>query len=129
MLDNESIFEGDTILIKGDLEPDMKQVNDEKFIEEVHNPDQFIEDNELYPQVLIGTSSCIGTGLDSSSVYSVMRIGFPTSIINMIQEMGRCGCGRSNDGSTPSDLFSLCVRLNDYTYLHERLYSKISHFG
>ena len=126
LLDQDLIFEGDTILIKGDLESDMKQVNAEKFTEEVHNLDVLIENNEFYPRVLLATSSCIGAGLDSSAVYSVLRIGFPTSLINMIQEMGRCGRGRDDDGISPTDLFSLCVKLSDYVYLHKRLFSKVS---
>ena len=126
LLDEDWIFEGDTILIKGDLESDMKQVNAEKFTEEVHNPDVLIENNEFYPQVLLATSSCIGAGLDSSAVYSVLRIGFPTSQINMIQEIGRCERGRDDDGNSPTDLFSLCVKLSDYVYLHKRLFSKVS---
>ena len=126
LIDQESIFEGDTILIKGDLESDMKRVNAERFTEEVYNPDEILENNDFYPRVLIATSSCIGAGLDSSAVYSVLRIGFPTSLINMIQEMGRCGRGRTNDGSSPTDLFSLCIKLNDYVYLQERLFTHVT---
>ena len=126
LLENEATFEGDTLLIIGDLETEVKQVNAERFTEEVTNADELIEDNEFYPRVLVATSSCIGAGLDSSLVYSVLRIGFPTSLINMIQEMGRCGRGRINDGSSPTDLFSLCIRLNDYVYLHERLFSNVT---
>ena len=126
MLDNETIFEGDTILIKGDLETELKQVNAERFTEEIHNGDELIEENEFYPYVLIATSSCIGAGLDSSLVYSVLRVGFPTSLINMIQEMGWCGRGRVNNGASPTDLFCLCLRLNEYFYLHEQLFAKVT---
>ena len=66
LLDNESVFEGDTVLIKGDLDPEVKKVNAEKFTEEVINPAEVIEENEFYPRVPIATPSCIGAGLDSS---------------------------------------------------------------
>ena len=72
LLENKSIFEGDTLLIIGDLETEVKQVNAERFTEEINNADKLIEENEFYPRVLIATSSCIGTGLDSSLVYSVL---------------------------------------------------------
>ena len=121
-----SAFEGDSIMINGDMESELKLASVKRFTTEVSNPRDIIDKNEYYPRVLIATASCIGAGLDSSSVYSVIRIGFPTSIIDMIQEMGRCGRTRTNDGTCPSDDFYLFLSLNDFIYLNERLYQAIN---
>ena len=117
-----SAFEGDTIMINGDMESEVKLVSSTTFTSVIENPREKIDKNEFYPRVLIATSSCIGAGLDSSFVYSVVRIGFPTSILDLIQEMGRCGRSRLNDGANPSDDFYLFLSLTDFIYLNERLY-------
>ena len=39
---------------------------------------------------MLGTSGCIGAGLDCDDVHLVCRIGLATSVLNLIQEMGRC---------------------------------------
>ena len=95
--DLESPFEGDIILVHGDQELEIKSASIVKFPEERSNPMFAIDNDEFYPRVLVAASSCIGAGLDSASAYSAIRIGFPTSILNMVQEMGRCGRTRSND--------------------------------
>ena len=60
-------------------------------------------------------------GLDSSDIYSVCRIGSPSSVIDMVQDMGRCGYGCvSTDGFT-DDVF-LKVSLEDFVYFNQRLY-------
>jgi hypothetical protein len=117
-----SAIQGDTIIINGDLESEVKLMSATKFTEDVENPNDLIENNKFYPRILVATSSCIGAGLDSSSVYTVIRIGFPTSTLDLIQEMGRCGRNRINDGTNPSDNFHVFVNLNDFIYLNERLY-------
>ena len=70
----------------------------------------------------MATAGSIGTGLDSQDVYSVTRIGYPTSVIDMAQEMGRCGRGRSSSGSAVTGEFHLVLSLNDFVYLNQRLY-------
>ena len=50
------------------------------------------------------------------------RAGFPTSIFEMAQEMGRCGRGRSNNTGTVTDNFYLLLSCDDYIYLNTRLY-------
>ena len=54
-------------------------------------------------------------------MHSVVRIGFPTSVLDLIQEMGRCGRSRLNDGANPSDDFYLFLSLTDFTCSNERL--------
>ena len=92
-------------MIKGDMETKLKLASVTRFTDEVNNPLDIIDKNEYYPRVLIATASYIGASLDSSSVYSVIRIGFRTSIIDMIQEMGHCGKNHTNNGTYPSDDF------------------------
>ena len=84
-------IEGDTILINGNLESEWKFFFAQKFTEQADNPEEYIVNNIYYPRILAATSGCIGGSLDSSAVYCVIRDGFPSSILDLIQEMGRCG--------------------------------------
>lgn len=65
----------------------------ERFIQVMSNPEELINSNKLYPGILIATAGSIGAGLDSPDVYLVCQASFPTSIFEMVQEMGRCGRG------------------------------------
>ena len=76
----------------------------------------------FFARVLFATASCIGARLDCSNACSVMRIGFRSSIIDMIQEMGICGRGRTNDCDDPMDNFVIVINLNDYVYMNEKIY-------
>ena len=58
-------------------------------------------------------------GLDSPDVFAVARMGFPTSIFEMAQELERCGRGRSG---TVTDDFYLLLSCQDFIYLNTRLY-------
>lgn len=72
---------------------------------------------------MLAAAGCIGTGLDCKSVFSVIRIGFSSSIIDLTQEMGRCGRCRQNDGSNPSDVFASILNLNDRVCMNKRIFS------
>ena len=117
-----SFFDGDTIMINGEIESEVKLMSATTFTSESNNRPNRDNETVFNPRVLIATSSCIGAGLDSSSVYSVIRIGYPTSVLDMIQEMGRCGRNRSNNGENPSDDFYLFLTMHDFIYLNKRLY-------
>ena len=52
LLDNKSLFQGDTVLFVGDLEPEVKLINAQSFTKEVNNPSELIENNEFFPRVL-----------------------------------------------------------------------------
>ena len=69
-------------------------------------------------------SNAMDTGLDCSDVHTVFRIGSSTSVINCIQEMGRCGRSMS---STGNDCFTISFVIKDYIYLYERLYVDDNH--
>ena len=49
------------------------------------------------------------------------RIGFPSSVIDMVQEMGRCGRGRASITGFTDDYF-LKLSLDGFVYLNQRLY-------
>ena len=76
--------------------------------------------------MLIATSGCIGAGLDCSDVVLVLRDGFLTSMIDLIQEMGCCGRSRptNNDNIIGiHDCFHLIISLPSITYLIEGIYA------
>ena len=125
--DVKSLFKGDTMLIIGDQHPEVKHHSAQKFTMEMTSDEvqSALKSNQFHPRVLVATSSCIGAGLDCAFVCGVVRIGFPTSILNLAQEMGRCGRNRSNNGSSPTDHFILILTLNDCVYLHERLFTNV----
>lgn len=119
-LDRTLDMKGDTVLVVGNLDTELKfsyttDFTNTSFMSE----DQFKEDT-LCPRFLIGTPGCIGAGLDCHHVNFVKRMGLPTSIIDMVQEVGRCG--RANDNNSDPNVYSIIFTLNDYTYLIERLY-------
>lgn len=125
-LDSVDEIVGDSCLVIGNQERELKFAYTVAFTDteilqsDIDNPDIF------YPRFLLGTSGCIGAGIDCSNVKHVMRIGMPTSITNFLQEMGRCGRkqGRVEDTSNNiiQDDITIIITLYDYVYLHERLY-------
>ena len=83
-----------------------------------------IKNNDFYPRALIATSSCIGAGLDCSDFCVVARDGFPTSLLDFAQEIGRCG--RSEDSTTNEKAhrcFQLMLSMNSFLCLVERMRS------
>jgi superfamily II DNA helicase RecQ len=122
-LDDPLNVDGDTILINGDLEPEWKFVSTQCFTETNLNPAKTIEDNCFYPRILIATSGCIGAGLDCADVNLVVRDGFPSSLLDMIQEMGRCGRGVCPISNNKKDgFFHMILNVESFTYLIERMY-------
>ena len=121
-LDTSDDNRGDALIIQGDMKPEVKILSAEIFTKNVENPEDMIHKNEFYPRILIATAGSIGAGLDSDMVNSVVRVGFPTSLIDMVQEMGRCGRGRSNDDGIVTDNFHILLSCHDFVYLNQRLY-------
>ena len=123
-LDHESPFLADTLLITGDVEPELKLACTEEFASPAY--DDHINNIDLMsPRILFATATCIGAGLDCSSVFSALRLGLSSSILDFIQEMGRCGRGRQNDGANPTDNFHIAFNINDFMHMHERIHKKI----
>jgi superfamily II DNA helicase RecQ len=123
-LDDPLNIDGDTILINGDLEPEWKFVCTQCFTQIVEHPNQLLEENVYFPRILVATSGCIGAGLDSPDVDLVIRDGFPSSLLDLIQEMGRCGRGQcqSTNDKKPGH-FHMIVNIDSFIYLIERLYT------
>lgn len=120
-LDHDSNLQGDSLLLTGNIEPKLKLACTNSFtLELVHEKIDF--DNIFTPWILIATASCIGAGLDCSAAHSVAHVGFPPSILDLMQEMGRCG--RERHGQDGGDKYVLVVNLNDCIYLVERIHTK-----
>lgn len=114
---------GDSILIVGSLETELKIFYTKEFTKKVNLVET--KDNDFfYARFLIGTSGCIGAGLDSDDVKYVIRLGMPTSVMNFIQEIGRCGrrISTGEEINIVQDCALVAFNLMDYVYLVERLY-------
>ena len=121
-LDMNDEIKGDVLVINGKLKPEVKFASDERFTQVLDNQEELINNNRFYPRILLATAGSIGAGLDSSDVYVVCRAGFPTSIFEMAQELGRCGRGRTNESGIVTDNFHLMLSLDDFIYLNTRLF-------
>ena len=121
-LNSSDEIKGDILIIHGDMKKEVKFVSAERFTESIDDPQLLLDSNKFYARILLATAGSIGAGLDSQDVYSVTRIGYPTSVIDMAQEMGRCGRGRSSSDSAVTGEFHLVLSLNDFVYLNKRLY-------
>lgn len=51
----------------------------------------------------------------------MVRVGFPPSLIDMVQEMGRCGRGHSNNDDRVTDNFHLLLSCHAFVYLNQHL--------
>ena len=95
-LDSSDGIKGDALIIHGDMKAEVKFVSAQMFTKNTENAKDLVNTNSFYPRILMATAGSIGTGHDSGDVYCVVKIGFSTSILEMVQEMGRCGRGRQN---------------------------------
>jgi len=117
-MDMQDNIQGDVLIIQGDLQPEVKFVSAQQFTRHITDPQVLLDKNEYYPRILLATAGCIGAGLDSADVYSVIRVGFPSGILDMVQEMGRCGRGRitsSGIGGAHTDDFHLLLSIKSST--------------
>ena len=103
-------FSGVKSLIIGNLEVELKLDVVQAFTTPLAL-NKTIPTNNFHSRKLFATASCIGEGLDFADIYTVICIGFPTSILDLIQEMGCYGRRRSNNGSTPTGFFILVITL------------------
>jgi hypothetical protein len=123
---NEVNIDGDSVLGVGDVKQELKYAYTIAFTcksTTIGNSNN--ENGCLFnPKFLFGTSGCIGAGLDSDEVRLVLRLGMPTSLINLIQEMGRCGCQKEiiRVSNHNLDCYKIYSPLQDYIYLNERIF-------
>ena len=124
-LDSTGEIIGDTALVIGDQETELKIAYTTAFTASTTNVDQ-VNGNAFYPRFLLGTPGCIGAGIDSDMVNLVCRLGMSTSILNFIQEMGRCGRKRHDiqhmSMMTIQDSMCISFSMEDYVYLNQRLF-------
>ena len=85
-------------------------------VDDINNSTKFT------PRVLLGTAGCIGAGLDNNDVHLVQRVGMPTSRLNLIQEMGRCGRKTNGEYLGIHNCYHVIYNLKDFVYLNERLH-------
>ena len=71
--------------------------------------------DEFYQRILFGTPGYLGVDIDSKYILCVFCIGLSTSILDFIQELGRCG---RHEDSNKKDLFFFTFTLIEYVYLH-----------
>ena len=122
-LDVENKISGDTVLVVGNQDPELKFAFTTQFTNTKFSNQDNDDGTTFRPRFLLGTSGCIGAGLDCPDVHLVVRMGLPTSIINFIQEMGRCGRTLPTTNTSESiDQFHIIFTIHDYVYLFERLY-------
>ena len=116
-------FPGTTVLVIGSEDSIRKQLYTLAFTKTWSTSE--IEDSSIFtPRVLLGTSGCIGTGIDCDDVHLMLRLGLPTSLLHLIQEMGRCGrsINALEDGQSKKNCYHVMFTLQDFVYLTERLY-------
>jgi superfamily II DNA helicase RecQ len=88
---NDTGLPGDVIHVDGDLFKEQKFHNITIFLQrgKISNPKD--PSNPLDPRILVATSGAANAGIDSADVYLVLRDGFPPSIADLLQELGRAG--------------------------------------
>jgi hypothetical protein len=124
---NEVNIDGKSVLVVGDVEQELKYVYTIAFTGKKNRNNNSNKDNgcTFKPRFLFGTSGCIGAGLDSDEVHLVIRLGMPTSLIDLIQEMGQCGWQKDNVKLNNQNLDSFKIYLfclTDYIYLNEQTF-------
>ena len=83
MTDPSSIIHGTTTLVIGSEDTVRKQLHPVEFASSFSNEE--IEDPTVFtPHILIGTSGCIGTGIDCDDISLVACLGMPTSLMHLI---------------------------------------------
>ena len=83
-LDSGDGIKGDSLIIQRDMKSEVKLVSTQMFTKTVCNAEELVNSNSFYPRILMATSGSIGAGLDSADVYSVVKVGFLTSILEMV---------------------------------------------
>jgi hypothetical protein len=101
-------FTGDVVLVNGGLEASEKFFAIKLFLGNV--PSQAI-----VPRVGVFTAGAANCGIDDPLIYSVHRLGFPCSLLDLIQELGRAA--RRLSASVLTDSFRLFVNISDYAYV------------
>jgi hypothetical protein len=101
-------FTGDVVLVNGGLEASEKFFAIKLFLGNISS-------NAIVPRVGVFTAGAANCGIDDPLIYSVHRLGFPCSLLDLIQELGRAA--RRITASILTDSFRLFVNITDYAYV------------
>jgi hypothetical protein len=121
---NAELSPEDCILIIGNMFKEQKLHAANTFIMDDQTEEVFVRGIlkvlQYFPRFLFATSGVANAGLDCAAVRSVLRDGFPPSLQDLIQEMGRCGRW---DGALPStDTYTIVVCFESLVSLLFRIY-------
>ena len=97
-------FKGDSLPLNGAQEDELKEGLISSYT--ASGIEVNCLDKSMMVRALVATSGCIGAGLDISSVYLMTRIGFPPSILDLIQEIGRWGRATRSKGGNMENMSS-----------------------
>jgi hypothetical protein len=106
-------FSGDVILVNGELEASEKFFAIKLFLGNVGS-------EAIVPRVGVFTAGAANCGIDDPLIFSVHRLGFPCSTLDLIQELGRTA--RRPTASILTDSFRLFVNIHDFAYIMIRAF-------
>ena len=94
LIDETNEINGDAMLIVGDMESELKFESAKEFTKRLES----VNEDIFCPRMLFGTPGHVGINYDQ--VNTIIKVGLSTSVLSVIQEMGRCGrrCNSRNQG-------------------------------
>ena len=120
-LDETDKFTGDTVLITGGMASEIKFEVTSCFTSD-HDVEELLREDIFYPRVLFGVDRCMNAGIDTKHCHLVVRVGYPKSLANALQELSRAGRSRVDTGELV-DFYSMCCDFGNFVYLCERAYT------
>jgi len=121
---NDLQRKGDIVVIHGALFREQKFHHTEEFVKsdskEVANIRGSEREISFAPRMLFATSGSANAGLDCSEITTVVRDGFPPTIQDLVQEMGRAA--RRPNASASTDTVTICISFGGFVSLLFRIY-------
>ena len=121
-LDEEAPFEGDLVLVHGDMHQEVKAEIIRAFTSTL-SVEEEMKSKVIYPRIFIATGGSVGAGSDCNEINLIYRIGCPGSVFELIQEMGRCGRIIDDGVAINSNKYSIHLSLEDFIYMYERIHT------
>jgi hypothetical protein len=122
---NSELISGDVLIVNGTLFREQKSHNTQIFsgpdlTETIQNEDGSESQLHFNPRVLVATAGAANAGLDSPDVRIIARDGFPPTIQDMTQELGRAA--RYHDASPLDNSYTLVISLPAFFSLLFRIF-------
>jgi hypothetical protein len=120
---DEGGIDADVVLVNGGLFKEQKFHNTNTFLgDDLEEPDIERVGHTLSfkPRVLVATSGAANAGLDDRRVTRVIRDGFPPSVRDLVQELGRAG--RRPDASPSVDRVVFIISFSSFAALCFRIF-------